>query len=216
MVTSARTRIAAWLRSMKSRGFIGPRYQGLSGKLRLLVQGFLIHTEIVSFADAAWWKETVSVPDGCELIHLDSFEASIPYLPALNEAYGRDLSSEWKRYFGWGQTCALLTVKDEVAAFGWLQSGDVGAKCYYLQLQPGEFRAVREGVLPGFRGQGLYPVRHQLLLSSLFARGASRVYIDAYEDNVPSWKGHKRAGYREFGRIRVFTPLGLVEYARWI
>jgi RimJ/RimL family protein N-acetyltransferase len=175
-----------------------------------------MHTEIVSYADSTWWEPPLEIPHDCELRMLETFDAATPYLPAVSNAYGRDIHSEWQRYYEWGQTCALLLVGNEPAAFGWLQSGDQGAKCYYIQLHPGEFRAVRGAVLPEFRGQGLHAIRHQLMLEFLFARGASRVYLDCFEDNIASWKGHKRAGYRRFGRIRVFCPLGITEYVRWL
>jgi RimJ/RimL family protein N-acetyltransferase len=71
-------------------------------------------------------------------------------------------------------------------------------------------------VLPVFRSQRIHATRHILALESLFQAGVRRVYVEAFEDNVYTWHGHRRAGYREFGRIHVKRRIGGKQYVRWL
>jgi hypothetical protein len=50
----------------------------------------------------------------------------------------------------------------------------------------------------------------------LFSIGAKRVYIDAFENNIPSLKGQHAAGFKEIGRIHVFNTRIFKTYVKWL
>ena len=54
-----------------------------------------------------------------------------------------------------------------------------------------------------FRRHGVNTRFYQQVLKELFARGASRVWIDCTKDNWPSLKAQLRAGFRPIGEIAV-------------
>lgn len=204
-----------WLKGLKHKGFIGPKYEGISGKLRLLWQGWY-HEEIISCANAQSWRLPDGINNDVKVSVFDSYDQASPYLPAMSDAYSRDFAEEWQAYFGWGQVLALAFLEGRVAGFVWIQDGSKGADVPYLPLLPGEYRLVRGGILPGFRGKRVHTSRHALLLEHLFSNGAKRVYIDAFSDNVFSWKGQHKAGFQEIGRIKVRKMLGGKTYIRWL
>ena len=205
-----------WLRGLKHRGFIGPKYHGLVGKARLQMQGWFGHIEIVSYAEREWWERPAVPNPAVELVVASSFEEVAPFLVEMKEAYSRSFAKEWKTYFEWGQVATLVFLEGRLAGFGWIQDGSKGASAPYLPLFPGEFRSLRAGVLPSFRGKHVHTTRHVLLLDYLFSKGARRVYVDAFEDNEYSWRGAHKAGYREIGKIHVKTTLRGRTYVRWI
>lgn len=204
------------LQSLRHRGYVGPRYIGVLGKLRLLKQGLLGHIEIVSYAEPGWWPRPTPPNPDVSLRMCEQYEDACAFLPEMERAYARDFTAEWRQYFDWGQTVALAFVGDKLASFVWLQDGRRGAKCHFIRLQPGEYRVFRGGVLPQFRSRKVQSTRHILVLDWLFSRGAVRVYVDVYEDNVYSLKAQRNAGYREFGRIQTrHWPPGRT-YVRWL
>lgn len=191
------------VRGMRSRGYFGPKYRGIAGQFRLLCQGWFGHEEIVSFAEASWWKRPSDTNPNVTLLMVETFDQVVPHLSQLQAAYRRDLAEEWKAFFGWGQTVALAFLNGRLAGFAWIQDGSKGAATPYVPLLPDEYRLVRVGVLPVFRGLQVQSTCLVLVLEWLFTRGARRVYIDAFVDNVYAWKGQHNAGFRELGRIRV-------------
>jgi RimJ/RimL family protein N-acetyltransferase len=134
----------------------------------------------------------------------------------MERAYHRDFSKEWKEKFSWGMTLTLAMLDERVTGFGWYQDGKLKAKCHYIQLTDGEYRAVGGGVLPDFRGQRVHTSRYKLLVEKLFSLGAKRIYIDVYEENIPSLKGQVSAGFRELGRIHVVNTRLFKTYVRWL
>jgi RimJ/RimL family protein N-acetyltransferase len=198
------------------RGFVGPKYPGWVGKARLLAQEWLGHREVVLFAEPERWSPTTDVNHDVRIEVFTDFEDTCQHLEAVEKAYARDMAAQWQAHFSWGHWLVLAFVGTDVAAFVWIQSGNQRDRCYYMQLQEGEYRLVNGGVLPQYRGQRVHTSRHVLLLKYLFGIGARRVYIDAFEDNVYSWRGQLAAGYREFGRIVVARSLSGKKYARWV
>jgi len=201
----------------KMKGFIGPKYKGVYGKLKLFMQAWAGHVEIVSFAEKETWKMNLEGLNPLVRIEvIEQFDESKKYLEEMSRAYHRDFRSDWERFFSWGQILCVALLGGELASFGWMQDGRKRAKCHYIRLSPGEYRLTRAGVLPGFRNQHVHATRHTLLLSHLFKNGATRVYVDAFVDNEYSWKGHFSAGYQEVGRVFVKRTITGKEYVRWL
>ena len=199
------------------KGFVGPKYKGVYGKLKLFMQAWAGHVEIVSFAEKETWKMNLEGLNPLVRIEvIEQFDESKKYLEEMSRAYHRDFRSDWERFFSWGQILCVALLGGELASFGWMQDGRKRAKCHYIRLSPGEYRLTRAGVLPGFRNQNVHATRHSLLLTRLFANGATRVYVDAFADNEYSWKGHFSAGYQELGRIFVKKTITGKEYVRWL
>lgn len=208
--------LGALKKRFKHRGFVGPKYKGILGKLKLLRQEWFGHYEFVSCAEPHDWAfDPERINPAVTLKVLNDFPEAEPYLEEMRQAYGRDFSEAWNKKFSWGEQLALAFLDGRVAAFVWVQDGGRGAVCYYMRLGAGEYRLVTGGVLPQFRRKGVHTSRHKLVLEHLFSMGAKRVYIDAYEDNVPSWRGQYAAGFKKIGRIHVLTLFGKT-FIRWL
>jgi ribosomal protein S18 acetylase RimI-like enzyme len=201
----------------KHKGYTGPKYKGLWGKIRLLGQGWLGHNEIVLCAERDKWDyNPVVVNPKVKIRIISQYEESLDYTEEMKNAFYRDIREEWKKHFAWGQILVIALIDERLSGFGWLQEGRKKAKCHYIKLQDGEFRALGAGVLPEYRNNQVHVSRHHLKLRSLFENGAKRVFVEAFEDNVYAWRGHLKAGYREIGRIHVKKSLSGNTYIRWI
>jgi len=203
-------------RRFERKGFTGPRYAGWRGKLRLLSQGWFGHREVVLYAEPEWWTPDENVNPDVRLELLPTFEDCRRFLPEFEAAYFKDFEAEFREFYSWGQLMTVALVGGELAGFGWLQDGAKGAKCHYMKLRDREYRAFRSGVVPRFRRQKIHATRHRMQLQMLFGMGARRVYVEAFEDNEYSWRAHLKAGYREFGRIEVRSPLRGGSFVRWV
>jgi hypothetical protein len=196
------------VRRASSRGLVGPSYRGISGKLRNIWQSLVWRDEIVSIFVAGMRLPSEPAGPALDIVIVERFEQLDAFRDQLDQAYHPGFSDTWEQPFQWGETLILGVSEGKVAGFRWLQTGDHrGPLCHYTRLLPGEFRIVRGGVLPAWRGRGVHAKLHWLLLSSLIARGASRVYIDCSSDNVVSHKAQCRAGYRPFLIIRSLGSL---------
>ena len=130
------------------------------------------------------------------------------FVSEFDAGYYPGYTASWQAIWGWGETLALALVNDRVAGFGWLQTGVPGGfGCPYACLFPGEFRVVRVGVLPSYRGRGVNTTFYHLLLRHLFSQRVSRVYIDCAKDNLPSLKAQLRAGFQPIGEMTVLGPM---------
>lgn len=199
------------------KGFVGPKYRGFFGKIKLFMQSYTGHVEIVSYAEPGTWKmNTEKLNPRIRIEIIEQVDGGIKYLEEMSKAYHRDFRSDWETCFSWGQVLCVALVEGNLASFSWIQDGRKGARCHYIRLSPGEYRLLRAGVLPAFRNQNIHTTRHSLILSLLFANGARRVYVDAFADNEYSWKGHFSAGYKELGRIYVRKTITGKEYIRWL
>jgi RimJ/RimL family protein N-acetyltransferase len=192
-----------WLQALKYRGYIGPKYDGLAGKFRLLKDIKVGHFEIISFAEPSWWEKPFAPDPAMSIGIFKSLDEAARYLPEMQEAYGRDFQGRWQTFFSREQWLLLSFHGKSLSSFVWVQDGNVGAASHYVQLQPNELRIFRGGVLPQFRRKGVSTMRHILLLQHLFSLGYTRIYTDAYEDNIYSVRAHRKAGYRHFGRCLV-------------
>jgi ribosomal protein S18 acetylase RimI-like enzyme len=203
-------------RGLRHRGFVGPKYSGVLGMARLAWQGFVGHVEVVSFAEPGWWVRPKSLNPAVTLVLATSVEEALPYVPAMERAYMRDFGGAWREAFGHGQQAAFALLDGALAAFIWIQDGERRARCHFMRLQPGEYRVFRAGVLPAYRSKGIHSTHYVLLLEALFARGARRVYVEAFEDNEYAWHAQRKAGFVEFGRIDVRRGRRGRTFVRWI
>jgi GNAT superfamily N-acetyltransferase len=188
----------------RRRGFVGPRYEGIIGRLRFLYQHFVTRTDIVLLARSDVWTPQIGQPSELVLQWIDRWEDLTPYAPALDAEYFEGFTRGWQPIFGWGEKLALAMLDDRVAGFGWVQTGSAeGLFCEYTLLWEGDRRVLRVGVLPSQRGRGVNTRFYSLLLDQLFSSGAGRVLIDCTVDNVPSLRAQMKAGFRPIGALHI-------------
>jgi RimJ/RimL family protein N-acetyltransferase len=205
-----------WIRFAR-RGFVGPRYEGIVGRLRFLLQELVAHVEVVLIAEPDARTSVEPSDVDMDLIFLQTWDQFAAYEPEIAAAYYPGYADRWKDAFESGEQLILACVNGRVAGFGWLQTGTPeGVPCHYTRVLPDEYRILRVGVLPAFRRRGVNTSFYMLLLRVLAQRGARRVYIDCNKDNVPSLKAQMRAGFRPIGEIRVPGRLFPGAAVRWL
>lgn len=204
-------------RRLQNTGLVGPAYKGALGKLRLVKEHFVVRTEVVSVATrGAVPEETGAEREPLRLQILVDVAELEPFRAQLDAAYYPGFTAKWAAPFTWGETLILGLADEAVTTFTWVQRGTpAGFPCYYGPLLEGEARILRAGVLPAFRGHGVYARLNRAVVRQLFADGIERVYIDCYRGNVPALKSHIRSGFRPIALIRVVPAFGLGPFIRW-
>jgi RimJ/RimL family protein N-acetyltransferase len=138
------------------------------------------------------------------------------YAEAIDSAYFPGYVAAMKAPFAWGEQLLLATSDEKPVAFIWLQSGAQPASTTYLgPLLQNEGRLLRAGVLPEFRGKGIYTVMLRQVLSRLLEAGFGNVFIDCSRYNVPALRAHLAAGFRAVGIARVVRCLGRRPFVAW-
>jgi ribosomal protein S18 acetylase RimI-like enzyme len=194
----------AVLQRWRRRGFVGPRYAGWLGKLRLLLQHTLYRTDVVLVAEPSDPLLSVAAGERLALRRIQTWNAFTPFASELDAGFHPGYGKAWQAVFGWGETLVVALQGERLAGFGWLQTGTRdGVPCPYGRVFEGEYRILRVGVLPAFRRQAINTRFYAQLLEELFAAGAKRVYIDCTKDNLPSLRAQIRAGFRPVGELRV-------------
>jgi GNAT superfamily N-acetyltransferase len=192
------------LRSLRVRGFVGPRYRGLAGGFRFLMQALVYRTEVV--LQVARWDPIPQAVDAetMEIRWVTRFAELAPYHKELEGAYYPGFVDAWRAPFSWGERVALGLVSGRVVAFVWAQPGSAaGAICWFGPVLDRECRVSRMGVLPSARGRAYLTRFLALLLPELLAEGYDRVYSEVVLDNEPSLKAHLRTGFRAIGLVGV-------------
>jgi hypothetical protein len=115
----------------------------------------------------------------------------------------RRLESERRCYGAW--------VGERLAAYGWVSFAEewVGELRLELRLQPGEAYIWDCATLPEFRQKGLYSALLVFIVNELRGETASRFWIGADLDNLPSQKGIARAGFRPVAHLLIERQLGM-------
>lgn len=205
-----------WIARFRNRGFVGPRYTGIVGKLRLLHQHWLVRTDVVLIATPEGKNRPPKEANpSVSLLLVKEYVNFEQYIPEFESEYYPGYASTWRHLFEWGETLALALLNGRVAGFGWLQEGTPeGLRCYYGCLFANEYRVLRVGVLPSYRRRGVNTTFYVLLLRHLFRSGVTRVYVDCNKDNIPSLKAQIRGGFRPIGEITVL-PLLDRHFIRW-
>lgn len=114
-----------------------------------------------------------------------------------------DISDERMRYFKAGDCCVLSSVDGQLAGYTWVHEAG------HPELIPGLVVAIPPDylynyaglTLPEFRGAGLQPFRHHVVLNH--ARWRDRKGLIGYVryTNRASQKGQDKSGYRRIGTI---------------
>jgi ribosomal protein S18 acetylase RimI-like enzyme len=189
---------------LRTRGLVGPAYEGLVGKARLAFEELVARREVVLLAEPANLVDDTGENVGLQLMFVRSLPGLAKHADQIDAAYHPGYTARWRPAFDRGEELVLAFRGGRVAGFGWVQTGTrEGIPCHYRVITTGEARILRVGVLPAFRRQGVNTAFYVLLLKELFSRGARRVYIDSSRNNLPSLRAQLRAGFRPIATILV-------------
>lgn len=204
-------------KKLSRKGFVGPRYRGLPGKIRFGYESFVARRELVFLMDPGDLVESRSLDTiSLEVIEVADMEGLEVYRADLEARWYPGLLEGWKGPFDWGERLFLGLHEGGPIAFTWVQVGlREGAPVYWGRVFDGEYRILRVGTAPEWRGRGASTGLLAVVLKSLLSAGASRVYVECYEGNIPSVKTMEGLGFRRFGRIEVLEIPGLRNFVRW-
>jgi ribosomal protein S18 acetylase RimI-like enzyme len=199
------------------KGFTGPRYVGLGGKLRFLRESTLARRELI-FAATPESFAAAPEPQGPPLeLHPVRAPAELePFRAGLEAAWYPGLVESFAPPLGWGEEAVIGTVDGQVACYCWMQSGTPeGFPTYYGRLLAREARILRAGVAPSFRRSGLNKLTMHRLLARAFAAGTERVWAECYLHNLPAARTFLRIGFRAVGVVTVLEAPPLRGFVRW-
>lgn len=204
-------------RKWATKGFDGPFYAGVRGKIRFLIESTVIRSEIIFTATPASFG-AVAPPAGppIELLRATSFAQLEPFRTAFEAEYYPGYVDAWRAPFTWGEHAVIATIDGRPAGFAWLQFGNAqGFPTYYSRIFEHEVRVLRVGVAPSFRRRGVNTAMMYRILSDLFASAAERVCIECHKYNTPSARTFLRVGYRPTAMITVLEFPGMRRFVRW-
>ena len=201
-------------KGLLKRGFVGPRYEGICGRLRFLVHELVIRTDVVLAARATDVADTATDPL-LTIEEVTEVGGILKIAAAIDEAYGSGYSQRWMAPLGWGERLILMRRASVLVGFGWITQGCAAGTRYYAGwLRDGEYRVSRVGVLPAYRRRGYNTAFYALVLRHLFSQEATLVTVECAIDNLPSLAAIQRAGFRTVGRLRVLGRT-LGGYVKW-
>ena len=205
------------LMRVERSGLTGPAYEGWTGKLRYAFESLVFRREHVFALEAAAFPG-VPVPDGPELgiRFVTTPDEYLAHEASIDRQWYAGFARKWVSAFGWGERAVIALEDDQVVGFSWLQRGEErGYPHYYGRLFEGEWRILRQAVAPGARGRGVHRRMTHAILGRLFADGAVRVFIECYENNVPSRKTFARVGFRPIATLEILELPLLGGFVRW-
>lgn len=208
--------LPSW-RGLRARGFDGPRYTGLRGRLRFVVESTLWRRELVFVCTPASFAAARG-DDAPDLVLHDVADADgwEPFRAGLEAAWYPGIVERLREPFGWGEQAVVGTVDGRVASYNWMQRGTrEGVPTYYGRMMEDDARILRGSVAPAFRRRGLNTSMKRALLRRLFASGATRVLAECYLNNVPSVRTLLRLGFRAVGVLTVVEAPPLRGFVRW-
>lgn len=210
--------ISVFLKKLKVKGFVGPAYDGLLGKFRLAWEELVLRTDVVLVAtQPAFEVEPSSGEMPVEARFIENTNELKELSPKFDAAYYPGFTSNWNRLIKTGEILIVGFVGGDPVAFIWMQKGKAeGVACYYGVFLLDDARLYRAGVMPGYRGQGIYTHFIRALLYKVFKLGnIQRVYIDCHKSNIAAYKAHLKSGFRELARITVIRGPGKRRFIRW-
>lgn len=205
------------LEKARKKGFAGPRYEGLRGKLRFLAESTVRRRELV-FVATPESVAGVPAPEGppLELHRIRAFGDLEPFRAGLEAAYWPGLVESFRAPLSWGEEAVVGTVDGKPACYCWMQFGTrEGFPTYYGRMFEREARILRAGVAPGFRRHGLNKMTMHRLLERSFAAGTRRVWAECYLHNLPAARTFLRIGFRAAGVLTVLEIPGTRGFVRW-
>lgn len=206
-------------RKYSNKGFVGPKYHGLTGKLRFIFQNFISHRENIYYFDRRFQKEPFPNNDTKLTIRLIfSYTDSLPFIAEFERAYYEGFTRNWRKCFACGEELVLAFYEEKPVAFCWIQVGTSSGGNYCLPYFEGDYRSFRAGVLPDKRGRNFQAMmNHAVVVYLIQERSAHRIYSEVYVDNIPSCKAYEKIGFRIAGVIRVWSLFSSSQpYIQWV
>lgn len=205
------------LARLRRKGFEGPFYSGVQGKIRFLIESTVARSELIFVANPGSFAAVASpASPAIELHGVRSFAELGGFGASLEAEYYPGYLEALRAPFTWGEEAVVATMEGTPAGIAWLQFGTVdGFPSYYGRMFKGEARVLRVGVVPSFRRRGINTAMLHGVLAQLFAAGTVRVYIECYKYNLPSVRTFLRVGFRLAGVITVLELPGTKGFVRW-
>lgn len=202
---------------LSRKGFAGPHYQGVAGKLRFAFESLVFRRErvFVLNPDAFGHVRPSKVP-GFRVVRIESLPTLDVFRAQLEQAWYPGLLESWHGPWSWGERLYLGLLDNEPVSYNWLQQGTArGHPTYWGRFFEGEYRILRGAVAPAWRGQGGNTAMKYAIIADLFAQGATRIYAECYARNVPSVRTLRSLGFEEVGQLTVLEVPGLRGFIRW-
>jgi ribosomal protein S18 acetylase RimI-like enzyme len=202
---------------LRKKGFVGPYYAGLCGKLRFLVESTVYRKELVFVATPDTFRTVPRPRDpGLELHPIRAFADLEPFRSGLDSEYYPGYTEAFRGPFTWGEQAVIGTLAGKVACYSWMQFGTPkGFPTYYGRIFEREARILRVGVAPSYRRLGLSTLMNYRLLERFFQGGCTRVYIECYKYNLPSVRTFLKIGFRPVGVLTVIEVPLARGFVRW-
>ena len=209
--------LASLQKRLARKGFAGPKYSGITGKLRFAIESKVARRErVFLLVPDEFHAVTIRKPTGFDVVQVRSPAALEPYRSALEQAWYPGLLESWKGPWSWGEKLYLGLLDGVPVSYNWLQQGtSSGHNVYWGRFFEGEYRILRGAVAPSWRGQGGNTAMKHAIFTELFAQGATRVYAECYANNIPSIRTLQALGFREIGQLTVLEIPGFRGFIRW-
>lgn len=204
-------------RKLSRKGFVGPKYRGVVGKIRFAAESLVARRELVFVLHPQdFWDSVVSEPTHIDVVTVSAFSELEEFRARIEERWYPGIIESWRGPWSWGERLYLGLEDGQPISFNWLQLGTAaGAPVYWGRVFQGEYRILRGGVASEHRGKGTNTQMKREILRQLFVAGATRVYAECYEGNVPSIRTLRSLGFRLTGRLHVLGLPGLRGFIRW-
>ena len=204
-------------RKISSKGFEGPFYSGVRGKLRFAIESTLARSDLIFIATPESFAAVApATQPRILLFHTRSFDDVEQFRSTLDAEYYPGYLDTWRAPFGWGEELVVAMRDNRPVGFAWVQYGGLaGFPTYYGVLYSGEARILRVGVPPSCRRQGINTAMLYGVLSYLFSLGVSRAFIECHKLNLPSVRTFIRVGYSPTALITVVECPGVRGFIRW-
>jgi RimJ/RimL family protein N-acetyltransferase len=202
---------------LSRKGFAGPKYQGMFGKLRFAAESLVARRELTFVLHPAdFWAHGGDQSPAIDIIPITDFSALEQYREDLEARWYPGIIESWRGPWSWGERLFLGLDEGRPISFNWLQVGTpAGAPTYTGRVFDQEYRILRGGVAPECRGKGTNTQMKREIIRQLFVAGATRVYAECYEGNIPSIKTLRALGFRVTGCLDVLEVPGLRGFIRW-
>ena len=206
-------------KKFKVKGFVGPTYAGLVGKIRLAWEEYVMRTDVVFVTTRSILKKALisEINNPLEVRFIMNPDELKMICQKFDDAYYPGFSKNWGKTIDSGEILIVGFVENDPVAFIWMQKGKAeGTGCYYGVFLQGDARLYRAGVMPEYRRQGIYTRFMQTLLCKVLeSDDMQRVYIDCHKENIAAYNTHLNSGFRKIGSITVIRGTNNRRFIRW-